>query len=53
MLIAGAWGVLTGSFAWCVQRLARSSIVLACIGAPFFLVVLVSRRAGVGAGGVQ
>jgi apolipoprotein N-acyltransferase len=45
LLIAGAWGVLTGSFAWCVQRLARSSIVLACIGAPFLWVTFEFARA--------
>jgi len=34
-LIAAAWGILIGSFAWIVNRLSRRSIVLACIGAPF------------------
>jgi apolipoprotein N-acyltransferase len=34
-LIAGAWGILTGSFAWIVQRLSCRSIGLACAGAPF------------------
>src|SRR6267142_440171 len=35
LLIAIAWGILTGSFAWAVHRLSRRSIALACIGAPF------------------
>jgi len=35
LLMAIAWGILTGSFAWTVHRLSRSSIALACIGAPF------------------
>src|SRR5215470_2091722 len=32
LLIAIAWGLLTGSFAWVVQRLWRHSIALACVG---------------------
>jgi apolipoprotein N-acyltransferase len=35
LLIATAWGILTGSFAWAVHRLSRRSIALASIGAPF------------------
>jgi apolipoprotein N-acyltransferase len=35
VLIASVWGILTGMFAWTVQRLAAYSIALACIGAPF------------------
>jgi apolipoprotein N-acyltransferase len=35
LLIAMAWGILIGTFAWAVQRLARRSIGLACFGAPF------------------
>jgi apolipoprotein N-acyltransferase len=35
LLIAAAWGILTGSFAWVVQRLSRRSMTLACVGAPF------------------
>lgn len=35
LLIAMAWGILIGTFAWAVQRLARRSIGLACLGAPF------------------
>jgi apolipoprotein N-acyltransferase len=35
LLIASVWGILIGTFAWIVQRLATHSIELACIGAPF------------------
>jgi apolipoprotein N-acyltransferase len=38
LLIATVFGVVTGSFALCVQRLARRSVLLACIGAPFLWV---------------
>jgi len=38
LLIAMAWGILIGSFAWAVHRLSRKSIELACIGAPFMWV---------------
>jgi len=38
LLIAIAWGILTGAFAWAVHRLSRQSIGLACIGAPFIWV---------------
>jgi apolipoprotein N-acyltransferase len=34
-LIAAAWGILIGSFSWIVNRLARRSVALACLGAPF------------------
>jgi apolipoprotein N-acyltransferase len=34
-LIAAAWGILTGSFAWAVRRLARRSLMAALVGAPF------------------
>jgi apolipoprotein N-acyltransferase len=37
-LIAAAWGILIGSFAWIVNRLSRRSITVACIGAPFLWV---------------
>jgi len=37
-LIASVIGTLTGTFAWCVRRLAMRSIRLACIGAPFLWV---------------
>jgi apolipoprotein N-acyltransferase len=40
LLIAGVWGVLTGTFAWIVQRIWQHSLVLACIGAPFVWVTL-------------
>lgn len=45
LLIAGAWGVLTGSFAWCVRRLRQKSVLLACIGAPFLWVTFEFARA--------
>jgi apolipoprotein N-acyltransferase len=35
LLIAAAWGILTGSFALIVERLSRRSLVLALVGAPF------------------
>ena len=34
LLIAAAWGVLLGTFAWCVNRIARRDATLACIAAP-------------------
>lgn len=34
-LIAAAWGILTGIFAWVVQRLARRGPAIAFVGAPF------------------
>jgi len=34
LLIAAAWGVLTGGFAWCVNRIARRDTKLACMAAP-------------------
>jgi apolipoprotein N-acyltransferase len=37
-LIASVIGTLTGSFAWCVRRLAQHSLALACFGAPFLCV---------------
>jgi apolipoprotein N-acyltransferase len=37
-LIASVMGILTGTFAWCVRRLAQRSLVLACAGAPFLWV---------------
>ncbi|GAC1623708.1 MAG: apolipoprotein N-acyltransferase [Candidatus Acidiferrum sp.] len=39
LLIAAAWGMLTGSFAWVVQRLSRRSMTFACAGMPFVWVV--------------
>ncbi len=44
-LIAAAWGILTGTFAWIVWRLAKQSIRLACIGAPFVWVTFEFVRA--------
>jgi apolipoprotein N-acyltransferase len=45
LLIATAWGVLTGSFAWCVNRIAQGSLTLACLAAPFFWVTFEFVRA--------
>ena len=45
LLIASAWGVLIGTFGWIVQRLARRSVELACIGAPFVWVMFELVRA--------
>src|SRR6266446_9051342 len=45
LLIAIAWGILVGGFAWAVHRLSRQSIELACIGAPFILVTFEFVRA--------
>jgi apolipoprotein N-acyltransferase len=45
LLIAMVWGILTGAFAWAVQRLSRQSIELACIGAPFLWVTFEFARA--------
>ncbi|MGA2428463.1 MAG: apolipoprotein N-acyltransferase [Candidatus Acidiferrum sp.] len=38
LLIGCVFGALTGAFAWCVNRLARQSILLACVGTPFLWV---------------
>src|SRR6266478_2479378 len=45
LLIAIAWGILVGGFAWAVHRLSRQSIELACIGAPFIWVTFEFIRA--------
>jgi apolipoprotein N-acyltransferase len=45
LLIASVWGILTGMFAWIVQRLATHSIELACIGTPFVWVTFEFVRA--------
>jgi len=37
-LIGAVFGTLTGSFAWCVRRIAQRSLALACIAAPFLWV---------------
>ena len=44
-LIASAWGILIGMFAWAVNRLARRSITLACVGVPFVWVTFEFVRA--------
>lgn len=38
LLIATAWGVLTGGFAWGVNRISRAHMTLACAAAPFLWV---------------
>jgi len=38
LLFGTAWGMLSGGFCWCVNRLARQSLSLACAGAPFLWV---------------
>src|SRR6202521_3028529 len=45
LLIAIAWGILVGGFAWAAHRLSRQSIELACIGAPFIWVTFEFIRA--------
>jgi apolipoprotein N-acyltransferase len=35
LLIAAAWGILTGAFAWMVNRVSQRSIGMGCIAAPF------------------
>ena len=35
LLIAMTMGILTGGFAWTINRISRRSIALACIAAPF------------------
>ncbi|HXA00276.1 MAG TPA: apolipoprotein N-acyltransferase [Candidatus Dormibacteraeota bacterium] len=45
LLIAAAWGVLVGSFAWCANRIARHDAKLACIAAPFLWVTFEFIRA--------
>lgn len=45
LLIAVAWGILTGGFAWSVHRLSRRSIDFACLGAPFLWVTFEFARA--------
>src|SRR5712664_2626891 len=45
LLIAMAWGILIGLFAWAVHRLSRQSIELACFGAPFIWVTFEFVRA--------
>jgi apolipoprotein N-acyltransferase len=38
LMVAALWGIACGAFAWLVNRLARRSILLACVGAPFIWV---------------
>jgi apolipoprotein N-acyltransferase len=45
LLIAVVWGILVGTFAWAVQRLAFRSIELTCLGAPFLWVTFEFIRA--------
>jgi apolipoprotein N-acyltransferase len=45
LLIASTWGALVGGFAWCVNRLARRSVELACVAAPFLWVTFEFARA--------
>jgi len=44
-LIASAWGILIGTFAWTVNRLARRNVMLACVSAPFVWVTFEFVRA--------
>src|SRR6266513_3707436 len=45
LLIAVAWGILTGGFAWSVHRLSLQGMDLACLGAPFLWVTFEFARA--------
>lgn len=45
LLIASVWGMLTGGFAWGVNRIARTNAALACIAAPFLWVTFEFMRA--------
>src|SRR5437660_6551018 len=45
LLIAMAWGILAGSFAWGVHRLALQNFGLACLGAPFLWITFEFARA--------
>lgn len=45
MLIAAVWGILTGTFAWAVQRLARRNVALGCLATPFLWVTFEFARA--------
>ena len=45
LLMAAAWGILVGTFAWIVQRLSMQSIEFACMGAPFVWVTFEFVRA--------
>jgi apolipoprotein N-acyltransferase len=45
LLIATAWGILIGIFAWVVHRLSLRNIALACFGAPFLWITFEFVRA--------
>ena len=45
LLIASVWGMLTGGFAWGVNRIARTNVDLACLAAPFLWVTFEFVRA--------
>jgi apolipoprotein N-acyltransferase len=45
LLIAVAWGILTGTFAWIVNRFWERGLIFACCGAPFAWVALEFARA--------
>src|SRR5882757_11441475 len=45
LLIAVAWGIMTGSFAWCVHCLSLLSVGIACNNAPFLWVTFEFARA--------
>ena len=45
LLIAMVWGILTGGFTWTVNRIARRSVALACLAAPFVWVTSEFARA--------
>ena len=45
LLIAATWGVLTGGFAWSVDRISRVNVALGCLAAPFVWVTSEFARA--------
>src|SRR6266567_218736 len=45
LLIAMTWGVLTGGFAWTVNRISLRSVLMACVAAPFVWVTSEFARA--------
>jgi apolipoprotein N-acyltransferase len=45
LLIAIVWGILAGGFTWTVNRIARRSVALACLAAPFVWVTSEFARA--------
>ena len=44
-LIAAAWGILIGTFAWAVNRIAKQSLIRGCVAAPFIWVTFEFVRA--------